>query len=72
MDIPYMSILFRVFPIFAVSTEEYLQTRPHKKLDFFLTLVDGWNFLAIVAESWTLDAAEILDMPLVLESYVCD
>ena len=28
-----------VFPNFTVSTERYLEPRPHKKLGFFLTLV---------------------------------
>ena len=67
-----LPLFMRVFPSFTVSTEGYLETPPHKKWEFFWTLVDGWNFLTIVAESWTLDVVEVLDMPLVSENYVCD
>ena len=67
-----MPIFLRVFPNFTLPTEKYLESRPHKKLEFFLTLVNGWNLLVIVTESSTLDAVEVLDMPVVSESYVCD
>ena len=43
-----------------------------KKLEFFLTLVKGWNLLPIVTESSTLDVVEVLDMPLVSDDYVCN
>ena len=33
--------ILRVFPNFTVSTEGYLESRPYKKLEFFLTLVNG-------------------------------
>ena len=56
----------------SVCTEEYLESPPHKKLKFFLTLVNGWSLLSIVTESSTLDIVEVLDMPLVSEGYVCD
>ena len=31
----------RVFPNFTVSTEGYLESPPHKKLEFFLTLANS-------------------------------
>ena len=43
-----------------------------KKLEFFLTLVNGWKLLPIVTESLILDIVEVLDMPLVSEGYVCE
>ena len=56
----------------SLSREGYLEYPPQKKLEFFLTLVNGWNLLPIVTESSTLDVVEVLDMPLVSEGYVCD
>ena len=67
-----LPIFFRVFPNYTVSTEGFLQSRPHKKLEFFLTLVNGWKLLPIVTESSTLDVVQVLDMPVVSEGYVCD
>ena len=49
-----------------------LESPPYKKLELFLTLVNGWNLLPIVTESLTLYVVEALDVPLVLEDYVCD
>ena len=62
----------RFFPSFKVSREVYFESPPHKKLEFFLSLVNGWNLLPIVTESTTLDVVEVLGMPLVSEGYVCD
>ena len=64
--------ILRVFPNFTVSAEGYLEYPPHIKLEFCLTLVNGWNLLPILTESSTLDIVEILDMLLVLEGYICD
>ena len=64
--------ILRVFPNFTVSAEGYLEYPPHIKLEFCLTLVNGWNLLPILTESSTLDIVEILNMLLVLEGYVCD
>ena len=36
-----LRIFLRVFPNFTVSTEVYLVSPPHKKLKFYLTLVNG-------------------------------
>ena len=65
-------MFLRVFPNFTVSTVGHLQSPPHKNLEFFLTLTNGWNLLPIVTESSTLDVVEVVDMPLVSEGYVCD
>ena len=46
-----LDIFLRVFANFTVSTEGYLESQPHEKLKFFLTLVNGWNLLPIVTES---------------------
>ena len=67
-----LPIFFRAFPNFTVSTEGFLQSRPHEKLEFFLTLVNGWNLLPIVTKSSTLDVVQVLDMSLVSEGYVYD
>ena len=52
-----LPIFLMVFPNFTVSTEGYLESPPHKKLKFFLTLVKGLNLLPIVTKSSTLDVA---------------
>ena len=67
-----LPIFLRFFPSFKVSREVYFESPPHKKLEFFLSLVNGWNLLPIVTESTTLDVVEVLGMPLVSEGYVCD
>ena len=67
-----LPIVLRVFPDFTVCTKGYLEFPPHKKLEFFLTLVNGRNLLPIVTESSTLDVVKFLDMPLVSKGYVCD
>ena len=55
-----------------MSAEGYLEPPPHKNLEFFLTLVNGWDVLTIAADSSTLDVVKVLDMPPVSEGYVCD
>ena len=65
-------LYFWVFPDFKVGTKGYLESPPHKKLEFFLTLVNSWNLLPIVTESSTLDVVKFLDMPLVSKGCVCD
>ena len=63
-----INIFLRVVPNFTVSTEGYLESPPHVKLEFLLT----WSLLTIITESTTLDVVKVLDMPLVSEGYVFD
>ena len=39
-------------------------------MEFFLTLVNGWNLLTNVTKSSTLDIVGVLDMPLVSDGHV--
>ena len=66
------SHIFESFLISQCLQRGNLNPEKPWKVGVFLTWVNGWNFLPIVAESSTLDVVEVLDMPLVLESYVCD
>ena len=64
-----LPVFLRVFSNFTVSTEVYVRPAPHKKMEFFLTLVNDWNALTNVTKSSTLGIVGVLDMPLVSDGY---